>query len=141
VRRDRSLDRPQAHRDPALARQILAHHVGIAAMPAQPFRQPVIEAVQRRRPIRHLRWCPAPGCNIPTHRHVAAPELARDPPDAPTQLLQPQHRRDLVRLPHHLTPIVFTIAVRLPLDGFHQDLLAQEGPGPHGATGPVSHGA
>ena len=40
-RRHRALDRAQAHRDPVLGHKLLPHHVGVAAMLPEPFRQPV----------------------------------------------------------------------------------------------------
>jgi hypothetical protein len=43
---DRPLDRTQAHRQPFLAPQILAHDVGVAAMPPKPLGQPVLKPLQ-----------------------------------------------------------------------------------------------
>ena len=40
VRSTGSLHRPQAHRQPVLGRQLLPHHVGVAAVPHQPLLQP-----------------------------------------------------------------------------------------------------
>ena len=45
--RYRPLDRAQARRNPLLARQILAHHVGLAAMLPKPLGQPRLVPVQR----------------------------------------------------------------------------------------------
>src|SRR5579872_957231 len=42
--------------------------------------------------------------DIPPNRHMAAPKLLRDPPDAPPKRLQPKHRRNFVRRPHHFPP-------------------------------------
>ncbi len=44
--RRRPLDRAQAHRPPSLAQQILAHDVGVASMPPEPFSQPVLKPLQ-----------------------------------------------------------------------------------------------
>ena len=48
----RPLDRAQAHRQPFLARQVLAHDVGVAAMSAKPLRQPLLKPVELLRPPR-----------------------------------------------------------------------------------------
>jgi hypothetical protein len=46
-RRDRALDRTQTNRDSMLPLQILAHHIGVAAMLLQPLVQPRVESLQR----------------------------------------------------------------------------------------------
>lgn len=58
-RRHRALDRAQADRDPVLGEQLLPHHVGVAAMAPEPFRQPVREPVQDLRPPWPPAACPA----------------------------------------------------------------------------------
>lgn len=54
-RRHRTLDRPQAHRHPVLALQILAHHVGVPPMLPETLRQPRLQTGQlpatRRPPV------------------------------------------------------------------------------------------
>src|SRR5436305_6963208 len=42
--------------------------------------------------------------HIPPNRHVAAPELPRDPPNTPPHRLQPKHRRHFLRRLHHVPP-------------------------------------
>jgi hypothetical protein len=74
-----ALDRAQAHRDPVLGQQLLLHHVGVAAMPLKPFRQPVRETVQRLRPLRPPAARPAAKPEVPPDRVPAAAELGRDP--------------------------------------------------------------
>ena len=79
--------------------------------------------------------------HVAAHRHVAAPELARDPLDPPTQRLQPQHRRDLVRRPHLISPrdlrprdnVVSRSTPSRP------PRFLNEGPVPHVVRGPVLH--
>jgi hypothetical protein len=44
------LDRAQTDPDPVLPRQLLAHHVGIASVPAKPLGQPAFQPSKRRRP-------------------------------------------------------------------------------------------
>ena len=45
--RHRPLDRrPQADADALLTGQILANHIGVAAMPPEPFSQPVVQSIQ-----------------------------------------------------------------------------------------------
>ena len=56
-RRHGALDRPQRHRHPALARQILANHVAVPAMLPKAFRQPDLQPLKSapslRLPVRH----------------------------------------------------------------------------------------
>ena len=77
------LDRSQAQPDPLLALELLTNHIGIAGVPAEPLRHPIFEPTQRSPPaaaaIRH----PAALGQIAANRHVAAPQLARDPPHTP----------------------------------------------------------
>src|SRR4051794_30183156 len=116
------LDRPQAQRNALLGQKLLAHHIGIPAVSAEAFGQPALKTGQRTRPpyrtaIRHV---PARR-HIATDRHVAAPKLARDPLDPPTQRLQPQHRRDLVRRPHLVSPQDLRLRHRLTSAQIHLD--------------------
>jgi len=48
-RRERPLHRPQAGDGPLLAGELLAHHIGIAAMQALPLAQPVLKAIEQLR--------------------------------------------------------------------------------------------
>ena len=102
--RHRPLDRAQAGLDAVLAFEILAHDIGIAAMPAKPLAQPCLKPVQPRRPSRRPIVHPTIGRQIAMHRAAIAPHLGRDPSLSPTQRLQPQHRRDLVRRAHLIPP-------------------------------------
>ena len=43
---DPLLDRPQSNHDPMLARQFLAHDIGIAAVPEEALAQPVVQSVE-----------------------------------------------------------------------------------------------
>src|SRR6476620_8198931 len=74
-------------------------------MPTETLRQPSLEPPQCTSPAGRT-----PVANVATlghvapDRHVAASELPRNPLDPPTQRLQSQHRRDLVRRPHLVSP-------------------------------------
>ena len=104
--RHRPLHRPQARHHPQLGRQLLTHHVGVAAAAPEPLSHPLRvprqHAWTRRNPARR----PATRSHIPLHRFAVAAHLSRDPARAPSQAVQPQHRRLLVRRPHHLSPPV-----------------------------------
>jgi len=52
---------------------------------------------------------------------VAAPELPRDPLDSPAQRLQPQHRRNLVRRPHLVSPQDLRLRAKLTSAPVHLD--------------------
>jgi hypothetical protein len=138
--RHRPLDRAQRHRYAKLARQILSHHVGVAAMAPKPLGQKVLAPIQRLRPPRGPVLDEAARLHVTTNRLPAAPELRRNPPDAPAQPLQPHHRSRLVRRPHQIPPQPFN-----PRRTFNQIvhlqtlLLLRGGPVPHVAPGPVFH--
>jgi hypothetical protein len=102
--RYRPFDSPQGQADPFLALEFLANHIGIARMAAETLGYPILKPSQGSWPAAAAMRQPAAGRQIPTHRHMTAPQLARDPPDTPPQRLQPQHRRDLLRRLHHLSP-------------------------------------
>ena len=65
--------------------------------------------------------------HVPPDRRGAAPEFPGNPSNAPSQRLQPDHRRDLVRLTHNITPIAIASGDNFGHLNVHQDLLAQEG--------------
>src|SRR3546814_10666265 len=50
--RNTALDMAKAHRDPMFGRQLLAHHVGVAAVPEEPLAQPLVQPVEHRAPGR-----------------------------------------------------------------------------------------
>ena len=95
-RRHRPLDRAQAHVDALLPDQVLAHHLGIAAVLEEALLQPrllILElAAARLSAVRH----PAVGRDVASHRVLAAPELPRDASQPPTERPQLQHRFHLV---------------------------------------------
>jgi hypothetical protein len=101
-----ALDRAQADLDAQLGRQLLAHHVRVAPVAAQALGQPRPVPGQRPRPPRRAARPPAPRGEVALHGLAAAAQLGRDPPRAPAQRVQPQHRRHLVRCPHPLPPPV-----------------------------------
>lgn len=45
-----ALDRPQRQTDPLLAFELLTNHIGIAGMPAETLRHPLLQPTQRPRP-------------------------------------------------------------------------------------------
>jgi len=102
--RHRPLHRAQAHMDAQLARQLLAHHVRVAAVTAEPLGNPDLVPGQHARPPRPTVRRPAAGGHITLHGLAAATQLGRNPPRAPTQPVQAQHRCHLIRVPHHLSP-------------------------------------
>jgi hypothetical protein len=124
---DRALDRAQAHCDPLLREQLLPHHVGVAAMPPEPFRQPVLEPVQRLRALQPAAARPATKPKVALHRVPAAAELGRDPLRAPSQPAQSQHRRHLVRRQHLLPPQICDLRRTLADMSAHRPLLIRRG--------------
>ena len=103
-RRAGSLHRAQAQRDAQLRRRFLAHHIGIAAVPDQPLLEPRLAPGQRRRPANPRVAAPAALAQIPPHRLGTGAELTGNPLGAPATTLELQHRRHLVRRPHHVPP-------------------------------------
>src|SRR5690349_6966146 len=73
-------------------------------MPAEPFLQPPLKTIERPWPP----WLPVGDkpahLHITLHRMMAAAELPAYPLRPPAEPLQPQHRRDLLRRLHPLTP-------------------------------------
>jgi hypothetical protein len=100
---------PQLHRaqpddDPVLARQFLADHVGIAAMPEEALPQPVVQAVERG-PAHGLAERHSPAlAQIPPHCVAGAAEFLGQPLGTPAKLMKPQHRGHLLSLKHLLSP-------------------------------------
>ena len=99
-RRHRPLHRAQADLHALLGRELLAHDVGAARVATEPLGDPVLQPVERGRPCRRHRRPPAPLPQPPPDGRPRAPQLRRDPPCAPAERLQPQHRRHVVRLLH-----------------------------------------
>ena len=106
-RRNRPQGGPQADRNPVLAQQFLSDHVRVAPMPPGPLGEPDLQPVQRLRPPWYAITRPATLGQVPAHRHVAAAELARDPPDTPAQR------------PHRLSPRVHAPRGNLALRTSH----------------------
>jgi CubicO group peptidase (beta-lactamase class C family) len=69
------LDRSQPNYDPVLARQLLTHDIGVAAMPEEALAQPVVEPIERRLALRLRERHRAAGTQIAPHRIAGAPEL------------------------------------------------------------------
>jgi hypothetical protein len=99
-----ALDRPQAQPDPLVPLELLANHIGVAGMPAETLRNPILKPGQRPRPTATAIRYPAARRQISANCHMAAPQFAGDPPHTPSQRLQPQHRCNLVRRLHRLPP-------------------------------------
>ena len=76
--------------------QVLAHHLGIAAVLEEALLQPrllILElAAARLSAVRH----PAVGRDVASHCVLAAPELPRDASQPPAERPQVQHRLHLV---------------------------------------------
>src|SRR5438552_1307721 len=102
--RDLPLDRAQGQSDALLGFKFLPDDIGVAGMPAKPLRHPLLVPSQCPRPTPAAIRNPAALRQVPADRHVAAPQLTRDPTHAPPLRLQPQHRRHLVRRLHPLPP-------------------------------------
>ena len=97
------LNRAQADHDPVLAGQLLAYHVGVAAVAEEPLPQPLVQPVQHRF-VRRLPKRRRPAvAKISSHRVAGAAELTRQSLGAPAKLMQPQHRSHLLRLKHLLS--------------------------------------
>ena len=107
--RHRPLHRAQADHHAQLGRQFLAHHVGVAAMSPQPIGHPGRVLGQLPGACRDPTRRPATGCHIALHGLPVAADFSRDPARAPAQVVQPQHRRHLVRRSHHLSPPVHAV--------------------------------
>ncbi len=103
----RPLNCAQADNDAFLGCQLLADHVSIAAVLPQTLLEPALLALKclfaLRLPIR----CPAAGRDVLLHRVAADPELPGNPFATPPQLVEPEYRRNLVRLQHGLPPRIF----------------------------------
>ena len=104
IGRERALHGPQARDGALLAGELLTHDVAIAAIPAEAFAQPVLQAVKPLPALQPLERLPAAGVEVPLHRPPAHAQLARDPLRAPAQPLEPQHRRHRLRLDHLFPP-------------------------------------
>ena len=102
----RTLDRSQADNKTFLRGQVLANHIGIAGMAAKPLGNPVRQTVQLLRPGRRRTRAPITFRQPATHRVARATKLRRNPLRTPTQRLQPQHRRDLIRRLHRIPPLI-----------------------------------
>src|SRR6478735_12834598 len=68
---------------------------------------------------------PATRLDVSLYRRARASQLRRDPPRAPPQLLEPQHRSHLVRFEHRFSPRQSRGDLRTCLD-VHQSLLRCE---------------
>src|SRR3546814_3432638 len=73
--RNTALDMAKAHRDPMFGRQLLAHHVGVAAVPEEPLAQPLVQPVEHRAPGRLAERRRAALTEVPPHRVPCATEL------------------------------------------------------------------
>jgi hypothetical protein len=139
----RPLQRPRADRHPVLGQQVLAHHIGIAAMANEPLAQPILTTIEQLGPARRLERLHAARRHVPLHRVMAAAQLPRNPLHTPPARLQPQHLPNVVRRLHLLPP---WIAPRRACDDsvFVHSLsprLSKEGAIPRDAEGAVFHGA
>ena len=100
----RPLHGAQRNDDALLRRQLLADHVGIAAMPAQALSQPLLVTIQHLFALRLSVRRPTAGRDVLLGRVAADPEFSGNPFGAPPQLVEPEDRRNLFRLQHRLPP-------------------------------------
>jgi protein Tex len=84
--------------------EFLPNHIGVAGTLAETLCHPLLKPSQPPRATPAAIGYPAALGQISANRHMAAPQLARDPSDTPPQRLQPQHRCDLLRRLHRLSP-------------------------------------
>jgi|GEM_PF-5165010 hypothetical protein len=86
------------------SRQILAHHVAVAAVPMETVGEPGLQTVQPSLATRSAEADPAIRLEVALHGIPAAAELDRNPPRPPAQLVQPGHRRHVLRRQHRILP-------------------------------------
>src|SRR6478752_5938532 len=84
--------------------QILAHHVGVAAMSLQSLAQPRLQPAQRALALRSLVRYPPASAQVAAYRVLRATHLARDRFDPQPRGPQPHHLRRILRRLHHLPP-------------------------------------
>ena len=94
----------QADDDALLGDQLLADHVGIAAMTAEALPQPGPLAVEHLLAARLSIRRPTSGRDVVFRRVAADPEFSGNPFGTPPQLVEPEDRRNLFRLQHGLPP-------------------------------------
>ena len=87
-----------------LARQFLAHDIGIAAMPEEALAQPLVQSVEHRSAHRLAERHRAAGAKVTPNRVARAAELLREPLGSPAKRMQPHHRGHLLGLKHLLSP-------------------------------------
>ena len=102
--RNGALQRPQADRQLLLGKKILAHDIGVAAMPDKSLAQPVLVPVQCLRALWRFERHDAARRHVMLHCMMAAAQRRRDALQTPTARLQPQHSLDVVRRLHRLPP-------------------------------------
>jgi hypothetical protein len=73
-------------------------------MAAEPLGKPRPVPCQYAQPPRPAVGRPAARSQVALHGLAVATELRRNPPRAPAQPVQAQHRCHLIRVPHHLSP-------------------------------------
>jgi hypothetical protein len=74
---DPLLDRPQPDHDPMLARQFLAHDIGIASVPEKALAQPLVQSVENRFAYRLAERRRAAGAKVTPNCVARAAELLR----------------------------------------------------------------
>src|SRR3954469_23713385 len=99
-----ALQRPPADCHAFLGQQVLAHHIGIAAMPNEPLAKPALKAVELLLPLRRLERLHTARRNVVFHSVMAAAQLPRNPLHTPSARPQAHHLRHVIRRLHHLPP-------------------------------------
>lgn len=137
---DGALHSAQRHLDPMLVRQLLADDVGIAPMSPEALAEPIRQVIQSTSPSRRPVGVPTTTTQVTLHRLAVAPQLPGDPLRAPTQGLQPDHRRHIVWGQHHVPPIRRLGGTQRYRDLDHSlPLNVEGGPFPHVVQGGDSH--
>jgi hypothetical protein len=89
---------------------------------SEPLRQPFLQASQRSGSLRSAVCYPALRLDIALRCGAATAQLRRNPLRSLTQRLQPQHRCDLVRRTHLVSPQQFDLRGTCPRFHLHLDL-------------------
>jgi hypothetical protein len=95
-RRDRALDGAERHGDPVVAREVLAHDVGIATVLRESGGEPRLEAVQPSDAQGPRRWRPRAVREVPLDGVLGAPDFPGDPLRAPAEGMETQNHGNFI---------------------------------------------
>src|SRR5579883_680053 len=102
VARHRSFHGAQAHLDPVLAPELLAHDIRIASVLQKSITEPALKSHQLPSPRALRIWRPAALAQVPLHGVTATAKLLGNALRPPSQRLQSQHCRHRLWLLHLL---------------------------------------